>query len=181
MGNIEYAVQFMIDIANDDTHGYDQAYRNGPDYDCSSLVGTALNRAGFNVNPSSTTFNLRSQLLAEGFVELPLTAPRERGDIFLSTRNHVVMCISPTHIVHASINEKGTVTGGLTGDQTGKEICTRTYYVPSYGWNYHFRFVGEGTEPPEGGWGSAVNTTQTIVRRRRLRRQGIRNFREGVI
>lgn len=176
MGNIEQAVQWMIDIANDNTHGYDQAYRNGPDYDCSSLVGTALNRAGFNVNPSSTTYNLRSQLLAEGFIELPLSAPRERGDIFLSTKNHVVACISPTHIVHASINELGKVRGGQTGDQTGKEICTRTFYTPSYGWNYHFRYIGEGGVNP--GYGNAINLTQTITRRKRLRRQGIKNFKE---
>ena len=42
MPNIMKAVNFMIDTANDNTHGYDQIHRNGPDYDCSSLVGTAL-------------------------------------------------------------------------------------------------------------------------------------------
>ena len=35
---------------------------------------------------------------------------------------------------HASINEKGTVKGGAKGDQTGKEVCTRTYYVHKKGW-----------------------------------------------
>ena len=46
MANIEYAVSFMEMIAKDDTHGYTQDNRNGtPDYDCSSLVGTALNKA----------------------------------------------------------------------------------------------------------------------------------------
>lgn len=165
----------MVSIANDESHGYDQANRLGPDYDCSSLVGTALNKAGFDVNPSSTTYSLASQLLANDFVSIPLSATRERGDIFLSTRNHVVMCISATHIVHASINELGKVRGGQTGDQTGKEICTRTFYTPSYGWNYHFRYMGENT-PPEGGWGTAISTTQTVIRRRRLRRQGIRNY-----
>ena len=47
MGDIKKALKFMVDTANDNTHGYDQAKRNSPDYDCSSLLGTALNKAGF--------------------------------------------------------------------------------------------------------------------------------------
>lgn len=35
---------------------------------------------------------------------------------------------------HARINEKGTVKGGKKGDQTGKEVCERTYYVHKKGW-----------------------------------------------
>ena len=31
-------------------------------------------------------------------------------------------------IGHASINEKGTVSGGKSGDQTGKEVCVRNWY-----------------------------------------------------
>ena len=36
-------------------------------------------------------------------------------------------------IGHASISEKGT-TNGAKGDQTGKEVCTRTWY--SKPWDY---------------------------------------------
>lgn len=36
-------------------------------------------------------------------------------------------------IGHASINEKGTVSGGRVGDQTGREICTRSWY--KHPWN----------------------------------------------
>lgn len=144
MKNIETAVSFMEQIASDDSHGYDQAHRNGkPDYDCSSLVGTALNKAGFNVNPESTTRNLRSQLIKEGFQCLSVSSPRKRGDIFLSEGHHVVMCTDSNNIVHASINEKGTATGGKEGDQTGKEICKRTFYNHSSGWDYHFRYESE--------------------------------------
>ena len=138
MGNIEKAVQFMVDTANNDKHGYDQLHRNAPDYDCSSLVGTALHKAGFNVSPYSWTGNLRKQLLACGFKEVSVKGARKRGDIFLSENHHVVMCVDSVTIVHASINEKGTTKGGKSGDQTGKEICTRNFYTPSYGWDYHF-------------------------------------------
>lgn len=142
MSNIDKAVVFMEDIAMDNTHGYDQAKRMGPDYDCSSLVGHALNYAGFNVRKASTTRDLYKQLKDAGFVEIAIKAPRLRGDIFLTPGKHVVMCTSEAAIVHASINEKGTITGGKTGDQTGKEICTRSFYTPSYGWKYHLRLKG---------------------------------------
>lgn len=34
---------------------------------------------------------------------------------------------------HASINENGKITGGKLGDQTGKEVCIRSWYA--HGWN----------------------------------------------
>lgn len=149
MGNIEKAVSFMIDIAKDDSHGYDQIHRTGgTDYDCSSLVGTALNQAGFNVEKSSTTRTLRAQLLACGFKTVSVGGARKRGDIFLKEGHHVVMCTDANNIVHASINEKGKTTGGKPGDQTGKEICVRSFYNYKGGWDYHFRFSdGNSTQP----------------------------------
>lgn len=42
-------------------------------------------------------------------------------------------------IGHSSINEQNKATGGLAGDQTGKEICTRSYYNPSSKWDYVLR------------------------------------------
>ena len=144
MPNIMKAVKFMIYTANDDTHGYDQTHRNGPNYDCSSLVGTALHEAGFDVSPYSWTGNLEAQLRAAGFVDCK--APWLAGDIHLNTQSHVVMSINNTQIVQASINEKGTVTGGQTGDQTGNEICIRDYYEYSGGWDVHLRYAGQNTD-----------------------------------
>lgn len=138
--SIETSVAWMENLAKDNSHGYDQTHRNGPNYDCSSAIGTALNKGGFNVNPSSTTRNLYAQLKAEGFV--PCSKPWKRGDIHLSVGHHVVMSTDANNIVHASINEKGTATGGKTGDQTGKEICIRSYYEHPSGWNYHLRYKG---------------------------------------
>ena len=43
---IEDAVEWTIGIANDDSHGYDQTNRWGPDYDCSSLIIQAWQNAG---------------------------------------------------------------------------------------------------------------------------------------
>lgn len=41
-------------------------------------------------------------------------------------------------IAHASIDERGKITGGSAGDQTGKEVCTRTWYNKP--WGYVLRF-----------------------------------------
>lgn len=40
-------------------------------------------------------------------------------------------------IGHASIDERGKASGGKAGDQTGKEVCTRTWYKK--GWQYCLR------------------------------------------
>lgn len=141
MADIKKAVDFMVKIANDNSHGYDQTHRNGPDYDCSSLVSTALSKAGFSVSPYSWTGNLKNQLFACGFVKC--TKPWKAGDIHLNEKHHVCMSINEKQIAQASINEKGGVTGGQTGDQTGKEIYIRDYYEYWDGWDIHLRYAGK--------------------------------------
>ena len=148
MADINKAVSFMINTAKDNIHGYDQQQRNGPDYDCSSLVGTALYYAGFDVSPYSWTGNLESQLRKAGFVDCK--APWKAGDIHLNRGNHVCMSINESQIVEASINEKGTATGGKTGDQTGKEIQITSYYNYYLGWDLHLRFTGANTNNNKG-------------------------------
>lgn len=143
MGNIEKAVAWAEQIAADDTHGYSQIDRNGPDYDCSSFVGTALCNAGFAVSKCSTTRNLEEQLKKAGFVTCK--KPWKRGDIHLAAGHHVTMSTDPANIVHASQSETGGI-DGKTGDQTGKEICVRSYYDLPYANTVHYRYAGNGTE-----------------------------------
>lgn len=38
------------------------------------------------------------------------------------------MALLKSRIVHASIDENGNVSGGVVGDQTGKEVCIREWY-----------------------------------------------------
>ena len=136
--SVEAAVAFMEKIAKDNSHGYDQVHRMGPDYDCSSLVSKAFNQAGFDIKLGSTTRNLYDQFKAEGFKQC--SKPWKRGDVHLSVGHHVVVSTDANNIVHASINEKGTASGGKTGDQTGREICIRSYYEHPSGWTYHLRY-----------------------------------------
>lgn len=149
MGDLNKAVSWAVGIARDDSHGYDQEHRNGPDYDCSSFVGTALHNSGFPVSPYSTTRNLVPQLRAAGFVDCK--PPYKKGDIHITPGHHVVMSIDASTIVHASINENNDIMGGKTGDQTGREICTRSFYTPQYGWGYHLRYAGGKTDSSTGG------------------------------
>ena len=153
MSKIETATQWMINLANDNSHGYDQTNRWGPNYDCSSAVITAWQTAGVPVksNGASYTGNMRSVFLKCGFsdvtskVVLSNGSGLKRGDVLLNTSSHTAMFIGSGKIVHASINELGTTTGGKTGDQTGKEICTRSYY--NYPWNYVLRYTSEDVPP----------------------------------
>lgn len=142
--SIEKAVAWMEKTAADNTHGYDQASRLGPNYDCSSFVSQGLIEGGFNIKKGSTTSTLYSQLKDEGFKSC--SKPWKRGDIHLSVGHHVVTSTDANNVVHASINEKGTTTGGQSGDQTGKEICVRSYYEHPSGWTYHLRYTDESSE-----------------------------------
>ena len=142
MSKIETAVAWEEQIAADDRHGYSQVHRNGPDYDCSSFLGTALAQAGFPVSPYSTTRNLGEQLERSGFVKAK--KPWRRGDIHLAAGHHVTMSVDANRIVHASQSENGGI-DGQTGDQTGKEICVRSYYdLPSEN-TVHYRYAGKTT------------------------------------
>lgn len=141
---INGAIKWAIGIANDNKHGYDQARRTGPDYDCSSFVTTALKKAGFNIG-LGTTSSMYGQLMTAGFknvansVNLSSGKGLKKGDVLLRPGAHTAMYVGDGKIVHASINELGRVTGGKTGDQTGKEIATRSYY--NYPWTYVFRYA----------------------------------------
>lgn len=152
MGKIETATQWMIDLANDDSHGYDQTSRWGPDYDCSSAVITAWEYAGVPVksNGAAATGSMYSPFIKCGFsdvtsqITLSSGGGLQYGDVLLRTGSsgHTAMYIGSSKIVHASQNENGSATGGKTGDQNGKEICTRSYYNSP--WTYVLRYTSGG-------------------------------------
>lgn len=151
MSIVEKAVQWALDIANDPKHGYDQIKRWGDDYDCSSLVISAFEQAGAKVKTAGATYtgNMLSAFKKCGFKDVTSSVTLStgkgliRGDVLLNVKKHTAIFIGDGQIVHASLNEKGTITGGKTGDQTGKEICTRSYYNKP--WDYVLR-LEEKTE-----------------------------------
>lgn len=145
---IESAVQWALAIAADDTHGYDQSGRWGPDYDCSSLVISAYQQAGINVKDAGASYtgNMYDAFISCGFedvtsqVTLGTGDGTIRGDVLLKAGSHTAMSIGSGQVVQASINELGGVTGGQTGDQTGKEIWVTNYY--NFPWDYVLRLPG---------------------------------------
>lgn len=175
MSKVEKAVQYALAIAADDSHGYDQKKRWGDDYDCSALVIESFEEAGIPVKSKGATYtgNMKKVFLANGFkdviskVNVSNGTGLQRGDVLLKEGSHTAIYIGNGQLVHASINEKGTVTGGKVGDQTGKEICTRGYYNKP--WNSVLRY-GEAEAPTSatksvdeiakeviaGKWGSGV-------------------------
>lgn len=144
---VEKALEWAVDIAHDESHGYDQASRWGkPDYDCSSLVISAFEKAGIKMKSAGATYtgNLYNVAKKVGFgdvtksVNLASAKGLKAGDILLSRGHHTAMYMGGKRLVHASINELGRATGGKPGDQTGKEICTRSYY--NYPWTDVLRY-----------------------------------------
>ena len=146
MSIIENAVNWIVGIANDDTHGYDQGSRWSPDYDCSSLVISAWKQAGVNLT-CTYTGNMYANMVNKGFsditsqVNLATGSGIARGDVLLNVASHTAMYIGNGQICEATGNERGGITGGQTGDQTGREICINSYR--NYPWNYVLRYVAE--------------------------------------
>ena len=141
---IDNAINFAVAIANDNSHGYDQIHRYGPDMDCSSLVITSYNVAGIPVKANGATYtgNMKSAFIKCGFKALLYYRGIDliKGDVLLNEQHHTAMYIGSGQIVQASINEKGTATGGKTGDQTGREIAVSPFYEYSKGWQYVLRY-----------------------------------------
>ena len=138
--HIERYVQWAINIANDSSHGYSQIKRWGPDYDCSSLVVSALKAAGFQVGGATYTGNMKSELTKHGFKWHKGTKNLQRGDILLvhnSSRQHTEIYIGNGQTVGAHIDEAGGITGKKSGDQTGNEISVAGY---SNIWQGYLRF-----------------------------------------
>lgn len=152
---INRAVAWAMGIAQDSSHGYDQQKRWGPDYDCSSFVITAWQEAGVPVKTkgASYTGNMYFAFLACGFtdvtnkVNIYTGGGMKKGDVLLNKANHTEMYLGDGKCVKASINEKGTVTGGKPGDQTGNEIYIGRYY--NYPWDCVLRYEGGKAEADE--------------------------------
>lgn len=126
---IENAINWAVGIANDDTHGYDQDNRWGPDYDCASFIIQAFENAGCPVKSNGATYtgNMVDVFVETGFNEITYTTGMTliRGDVLwkrVGDSGHTALYMGNNQMVSAHINENGATTGGETGDQTKHEI-----------------------------------------------------------
>lgn len=164
MTKTEKAIKQMESWAADNSHGYDQIYRWGEkgDYDCSSAVISAWQAAGAPVKTKGATYtgNMKAVFLSCGFADVTSKVNRstgsglQRGDVLLNETHHVAMYCGNGKEVEASINEKGTATGGQPGDQTGKEFLVRSYR--NYPWDCVLRYQ-------ESNSGSTTITTEKVA------------------
>ena len=144
---IERAVSWAVGIAQDDSHGYSQHKRWGPDYDCSSLVISAYEQAGVPVKEAGATYtaNMRRAFEQCGFksIKYGLGTVLMKGDVLLNEKHHAAMYIGDGQIVQASIAETGNIYG-KEGDQTTKEIEVRNIY--RYDWDCILRYEEKESE-----------------------------------
>ena len=156
-GKIEKAVQWMLKIANDDSHGYSQNNRWSPDYDCSSFVISAWQQAGVPVKSkgATTTHDMKAVFLKCGFsnvtskVNLSTQKGLQRGDVLLIEASHTATYIGSGKIVAAT----GTKGHPESGDQSGKEITVEPYYNDPQ-WECVLRYTAKDGGSSSGGSGS---------------------------
>lgn len=158
---INDAVEFAVNIANDNDHGYSQRIRSLYDiddpksFDCSSLVCTAFyyaflkngltKQAAYLKRNCSYTGNMLKMLNC-GFEIVARNqtahAQMQTGDIELNVTHHTALAIDRDNIVHARSSE-GT---SDTKDNSGNEIRTQPWYLYSRGWTHRLRFTGKGID-----------------------------------
>lgn len=146
MTTIERVCALAIEMANDNSHGYSQYDRWGPDYDCSSLIIYLWTACGVDVKSRGATYtgNMYNAFLQAGFRKVnPAIEVLEAGDVLLNVTRHTALYIGDNKIVHAAGSETGGI-HGKPGDQTGYEICIATYY--DFPWDYVLRY--EDPEQP---------------------------------
>ena len=159
---VEAACQWATMIAQDETHGYSQASRSGPNYDCSSLMYHAfVDAGGFSEIQDNayyfpgTTYTMIHDFTAAGFTWIPgITGNPDnlyRGDILLfegdinAGTGHTGLYLGNNTMVEASWCESEywdfrTMGDCRTGDQTGQEIWVHSYY--NFPWDGVLRYEG---------------------------------------
>jgi len=135
----EKMVNMAIKICKDNSHGYSQYWRWGPDYDCSSLMYYCADYAGYNVDMIDPrwTGSMIDDFTAVGFKKIKFNRSILRvGDILLShndDRQHTELYIGNGQTAGAHIASNGDIDDGMRGDQSGNEISVQDlWWTPDW-------------------------------------------------
>lgn len=131
------AVSWAIDIANNNSHGYSQIDRWGPDYDCSSFVIQAYEQAGIPLRKAGASYtgNMRNAFLSCGFIDVTQSCNLssgsgiKAGDVLLNYSAHTCLSIGNDKVANCRTNEGNP----QSGDQSGNEIRIQSYW--NFPWN----------------------------------------------
>ncbi len=119
---IEAMLAWALETAADDSHGYSQKNRFGPNYDCTSFISTALMEAGFELDHPLSTYTMLTELPEYGFaVYKKGEVEPQKGDILVLRGEHAEICMGDGGCVAAHKDYDGR-----SGDRTGREIEYRT-------------------------------------------------------
>lgn len=150
--DIDY-VQWAIDIANDNSHGYCRAdvYQGTghPDYDCSYLVSSALRQFGY-ISYGFSTSSEYSALTGAGFTCLPYNESQLLPGDILHRGGHTEIYVGNGWTVgaHQSEDASQNYNYGRPGDQTGQEISV-SLNGPGKGWTRIFRLTRSNDKAKE--------------------------------
>lgn len=142
MTKVEKATAWMINLANDNSHGYAWGGWGPQDYDCGHAIITAWEQAGVPVKSRGATYtgNMRAVFLACGFEDVTSSIilgngeGLKRGDVLLNESSHAAMAVDRSRVVHARSGEGNNI----PGDQSGNEIRIQPYF--NYPWNVILRY-----------------------------------------
>lgn len=149
---VEAMIAWALDISADNSHGYSQSNRTGPNYDCSSFVSAALMAAGFPLDRYLTAGYFLSYAEELGFeVYRCGEVEPQRGDILVRGNEHVEICMGNGDCVSAHKDYDYR-----SGDSTGHEIeyrrsggsfnCPFCKYAQ---YDHILRYVAPEPEPEE--------------------------------
>jgi peptidoglycan hydrolase-like protein with peptidoglycan-binding domain len=168
----EKAVEWALKTAADNSHGYSQADRWGPDYDCSSFVIEAYEQAGLKLRAAGASYtgNMRSAFLKSGFVDVTLQCGLstgygiQPGDVLLNYAAHTCLAVGNGKVANCRTDEGNP----QHGDQSGNEIRVQSYW--NYPWNAILRYKVKTAQPevetmPEGDFesGSYLDALASLV------------------
>lgn len=147
MTAIEKAVAWAIETVNDNSHGYSQVSRYGPDYDCSSFVITAWEQAGVPVKRAGASYtgNMRGAFISCGFVDVTYEVGLstgygiKAGDVLLNYSAHTCLAVGGGKVANCRTDEGHP----QAGDQSGNEIRIQSYW--NFPWNCVLRYKGNNT------------------------------------